>query len=105
MRHRRKYAQGTLGPDKSFCFTGAEHKLRLRAQNLAVFTQIAEGIDEGTWLHHLRRGDYSRWMREAIKDDQMAEEVASIERSPHMSASESRTAVIDAINRRYTSSA
>jgi HAD superfamily hydrolase (TIGR01484 family) len=105
LRHRRKYAEGTLGPDKSFYFTGAEHRLRLRAQNLAVFTQIAEGIDDDTWLHHLRRGDYSQWMRDAIKDDQMAEEVASIERSPHMSASETRTAVIDAVNRRYTSSA
>jgi HAD superfamily hydrolase (TIGR01484 family) len=104
LRHRRKYAEGTLGPDKSFYFTGAERKLRLRAQNLAVFTQIAEGIDEDTWLYHLRRGDYSQWMREAIKDNQMAEEIASIERSPHMSASETRTAVVDAVNRRYSGS-
>ena len=104
LRHRRKYAEGTLGPDKSFYFTGAERKLRLRAQNLAVFTQIAEGIDEDTWLYHLRRGDYSQWMREAIKDNQMAEEIASIERSPHMSASDTRTAVVDAVNRRYSGS-
>ncbi len=104
LRHRRKYAEGTLGPDKSFYFTGGDHKLRLRAQNLAVFTQIAEGIDEDTWLYHLRRGDYSQWMRDAIKDNQMAEEIASIERAPHMSATETRTAVIDAVNRRYSGS-
>ncbi len=104
-RHRRKYAEGTLGPDKSFYFTGPGHRLNLRAQNLGMFTQIADGIDDETWLHHLRRGDYSQWMREAIKDDEMAEEVAAIERAAQMSASESRTAVVDAINRRYTSSA
>src|SRR5205823_13585190 len=34
-RHRRKYAAGELGPDKSFYFRGPEGKLNLRAQNLA----------------------------------------------------------------------
>jgi hypothetical protein len=104
-RHRRKYAEGTLGPDKSFYFTGPEHRLNLRAQNLAMFTQIAHGIDDDTWLHHLRRGDYSHWVRDAIKDDEMAEEVGAIERGAHMSVGETRTAVIDAINRRYATSA
>jgi hypothetical protein len=104
-RHRRKYAEGTLGPDKSFYFTGAEHRLNLRAQNLGIFTQLAEGIDDETWLHHLHGGDYSTWIRDAIKDDEMAEEVAAIERAAQMSATETRTAVIDAINRRYASSA
>ena len=104
-RHRRKYAEGTLGPDKSFYFTGPEHRLNLRAQNLAMFTQIADGIDDDTWLHHLRRGDYSHWVRNAIKDNELAEEVAAIERGVHMSLAETRTAVVDAINRRYASSA
>jgi hydroxymethylpyrimidine pyrophosphatase-like HAD family hydrolase len=104
-RHRRKYAEGTLGRDKSFYFTGPMHRLNLRAQNLAVFTQIAEGIDDETWLHHLRRGDYSRWIRDAIKDEEMAEEVAVVERAPQMSIRETRSAIIHAINRRYASSA
>jgi hydroxymethylpyrimidine pyrophosphatase-like HAD family hydrolase len=104
-RHRRKYAEGTLGPDKSFYFTGPVQRLKLRAQNLAMFTQIAEGIDDETWLHHLRRGDYSQWIRDAIKDDEMAEEVGAIERASQMPARQSRIAVIDAVNRRYSSSA
>src|SRR6185295_14791664 len=33
-RHRRKYAEGDLGPDKSFYFQGPDGKLNLRAQNL-----------------------------------------------------------------------
>jgi len=103
-RHRRKYAEGTLGPDKSFYFTGPQRRLNLRAQNLAMFTQTAQGIDDETWLHHLRRGDYSRWIRDAIKDEEMAEEVAAIEFA-QMSPAETRTAIIDAVNRRYASSA
>ena len=63
-RHTRKYAEGALGEDKSFYFRGPEAKLNLRAQNLTMFLQIGEGVDDATWLHHLRAGDYSRWMRE-----------------------------------------
>jgi hypothetical protein len=67
-----------------------------------MFTQLAEGVDEGTWLHHLARGDYSRCTADAIKDDELAAEISAIEERPHRDAVESRTAVIDAIRRRYT---
>ena len=53
-RHRRKYATGTLGPDKSFYFRGPEGSLRLRAQNLGMFLQMADGVDDDTWTYHLR---------------------------------------------------
>ena len=55
-RHRRKYAEGDLPPDRSFYFRGPEGKLNLRAQNLILFLQLAEGVDDETWLYHLRRG-------------------------------------------------
>ena len=67
-RHVRKYAAGELGPDKSFYFKGPDDKLNLRAYNLELFVQMADGVDDDTWLHHLRQGHYSRWFREAIKD-------------------------------------
>ena len=59
-RHTRKYAEGELDEDRSFYFRGTQGRLNLRAQNLALFLQIAEGVDDPTWLHHLRAGDYSR---------------------------------------------
>jgi HAD superfamily hydrolase (TIGR01484 family) len=101
-RHVRKYAQGQLGEDKSFYFIGAEGKLNLRAQNLILFTQIAEGVDDETWLYHLKQGDYSRWFQEAIKDDSLAEEAEKIEKTANGSASESRAAIKAAIEQRYT---
>src|SRR5581483_8867428 len=42
-RHHRKYAEGELAPWRSFYFRGPEGKLNLRAQNLLVFLQLAEG--------------------------------------------------------------
>jgi hydroxymethylpyrimidine pyrophosphatase-like HAD family hydrolase len=100
-RHRRKYAQGRLGDDTSFWFRGPEEKLNLRAHNLMLFVQMAEGVDEETWEHHRKQGDYSRWMHEAIKDRDLGDEVAAIEQGD-ASAQESRRAVIEAVNRRYT---
>jgi hypothetical protein len=105
LRHQRKYVEGTLGADRSFYFRGAERKLRLRAHNLTMFMQLAEGVDEETWLHHLRAGDYSRWVRDAIKDGELADEIAGVESEEGMSASGSRAAITEMITRRYTQSA
>jgi hypothetical protein len=101
-RHRRKYAEGKLGPDHSFFFRGPAGKLNLRAHNLNMFIEMAQGVDDETWLHHLRRGDYSQWMREAIKDEALAGEVREIEKDGKESPQKTRSEVIEAINRRYT---
>jgi hypothetical protein len=101
-RHSRKYAEGDLGAERSFKFRGPEGKLNLRAQNLVVFLQMAEGVDDETWLHHLRRGDYSAWFRKGIKDDALGEEVGRIESEAGLSAADSRAAIRDAVERRYT---
>lgn len=104
-RHIRKYAKGQLGEDKSFYFRGPEDRLKLRAQNLSVFMQLAEGVDDETWLHHLRQGDYSRWFREAIKDQELAREVAEAEAAFGSDASASRERIFTEIERRYTAPA
>jgi HAD superfamily hydrolase (TIGR01484 family) len=100
-RHLRKYAEGDLGPH-SFYFRGPEGKLNLQAQNLMVFMQIADGLDDPTWLHHLRQGDYSGWFRETIKDDGLADEAARVEQQTDLSPRDSRARIRDAIERRYT---
>jgi len=101
-RHVRKYAEGELPPDRSFYFRGAEKKLNLRAYNLKVFGQLAEGVDDATWLHHLKRGDYSRWFRDQIKDEELAREVMRIEEDESLSPRESRERIRAAIDKRYT---
>lgn len=101
-RHVRKYADGDLGPDRSFYFKGPEGKLNLRAQNLKTFLQLAEGVDDDTWLHHLKAGDYSRWLRDFVKDPGVAQAVERLERKPDVSAAESRDFVRARIEERYT---
>jgi hypothetical protein len=103
-RHSRKYAEAELPEDRSFYFRGPDGKLNLRAQNLKLFVQIAAGIDGTTWLHHLQRQDYSRWIREALKDESLANEIANIETECRDSVEQSRTRISSAIERRYTAS-
>jgi hypothetical protein len=94
-RHRRKYAAGELGEDKSFYFRGPGGKLNLRAQNMNLFAQMAEGLDEETWKFHLSNRDYSRWLRESIKDDELAQMVAQIEKNKELSVAESSFGAAD----------
>jgi hypothetical protein len=101
-RHLRKYAEGNLGPDKSFHFRGPAGKLNLKAQNLSVFLQLADGVDDDTWTYHLGRGEYSTWFRDAIKDNVVADLIASIETTAGLPATESRRAVREAIESHYT---
>jgi len=102
-RHRRKYAEGDMQSD-SFYFRGPEQKLNLRAQNLTMFLQIAEGVDDETWLHHLHRHDYSRWFRECAKDAELAEAAAAAETMYSDDVDASRAAIRSAIEDRYTAS-
>jgi HAD superfamily hydrolase (TIGR01484 family) len=120
-RHVRKYATGELPVENSFYFRGPEGKLNLRAQNLMSFLQIAQGVDDATWLFHLRAGDYSRWVTNVIKDEPLAAEIAAIEKEHESddrataggeggsaeveeaaAAALSRSAVKAAIERQYT---
>jgi hypothetical protein len=101
-RHTRKYAEGELPPERSFYFRGPQNKLKLRAHNLILFLQMADGVDEETWTHHLKRGDYSDWIRQAIKDDGLADQIQGFEQNGALSADESLREIREAIEQRYT---
>jgi hypothetical protein len=104
-RHIRKYAEGELPPDRSFYFRGAENRLNLRAENLTSFIKLAEGVDDQTWLHHLRQHDYSRWFRQYIKDDELADIALEVENIRDLTPQESRIRIRKAIEKNYTTPA
>ena len=74
----------------------------LRAQNLIVFLQLADGIDDETWEYHRRRGDYSRWFAEGIKDEALTREAERIEAMQDVPPLESRALMRQAIEKIYT---
>ena len=100
-RHRLKYAEGKLGEDTSFYFRGPEEKLNLRAHNLILFLDMGDGVDEATWEFHRRRGDFSAWMQDKVKDAELAAEVAAVEQGGEDVAA-ARALVRAAVEKRYT---
>jgi hydroxymethylpyrimidine pyrophosphatase-like HAD family hydrolase len=101
IRHLRKYAEGNMR-DRSFYFRGPDGRLNLKAQNLVMFAQIAEGIDEETWSFHLQNGDYSTRFREAVKDPYLADQAERIEHRRDLQPAESRGLIVRFIEARYT---
>jgi hypothetical protein len=101
LRHQRKYAEGDLGSN-SFFFTGAHGTMNIRIQNLMLFVQIAQGIDDETWLYHLRRRDYSQWLRTAVKDPELADKVAQVEARDDLGSRETRLLICDLLTRKYS---
>ncbi|HXH85133.1 MAG TPA: HAD family hydrolase [Candidatus Tectomicrobia bacterium] len=99
-RHVRKYVEGELPPERSFFFRGPQNALNLRAANLQRFVELADGVDEATWAHHLQRGDYSRWLREMVKDTELADEIGAVERAA-LAPADSRRQALDRIRARY----
>ena len=67
-----------------------------------MFSQIAAGIGEPTWLFHLRRNDYSRWFRHAVKDSYLADQAEQLERRPDLSSQRTRELIRELICARYT---
>jgi HAD superfamily hydrolase (TIGR01484 family) len=99
-RHAGKYAEGDVGEQRSFYFRGPRGALNLRAQNLSVFADLARGLDDAVWQHHLRAGDYSAWFRHVVKDDTLAQAAAAVERDLSLGPAESRRRILRAIVRR-----
>jgi hypothetical protein len=100
-RHRHGYLEGDMDEEHRFYFRGPKGELNLPAQNLRIFMQLGEGVDDETWLHHLRKGDYEQWFREIIKDDMLADRVAKLRSNGSISASDSRQQIFEFIRQAY----
>jgi HAD superfamily hydrolase (TIGR01484 family) len=102
-RHKKKYAAGDM-QDNSFYFYGPGKKLNLRANNLMMFIQMAEGVDDDTWMYHLGRKEYSNWFRNSVHDDELAELAEKIE-VKETDPANSKEAILQLIKERYTAPA
>jgi hydroxymethylpyrimidine pyrophosphatase-like HAD family hydrolase len=98
-RHARKYAEGDMGPVRSFYFHEPGRGDEKRARNLIEFADLALTIADSSWLFHLERGDYSRWIRDCVGDTALADEISAIETDPR--EVRSRRAVRDCVLSRY----
>ena len=99
-RHIKKYATGKMEYN-NFYFKGPAGKLNLKAYNVVVFMQLAEGVDDDTWMFHLKQNDYSKWFSDALHDDELATLTKQIEDSSN-DAKKSKEEILKLITERYT---
>jgi hypothetical protein len=77
-RHAAKLVAGDVGEGERLVVTGPDDALSLEVRNLSELVRTVEGIDDATWSHHLRKGDWSRWVRDVIGDDELADAIETI---------------------------
>ena len=102
-RHKKKYATGDM-QDSSFYFRGPGHKLNLKANNLMIFIQMAEGVDDDTWMYHFGKKDYSQWFRNAVHDDELSDAAEKIEEQ-ETDPAKSKEKILNLIKEKYTAPA
>jgi hydroxymethylpyrimidine pyrophosphatase-like HAD family hydrolase len=105
VRHWHKYALGSLPPERRFHFRDRGHATGRSAANLADFYRELRAAPGGVVHHHLRAGDFSRWLGDTIGDDDLAARVRGIERwyrslrDPR--TDQARCVLLRAVERRY----
>jgi hypothetical protein len=99
-RHLQQYSDGEMDPADCFYFRGPKGALNLAAGNLRTFMQLAEGVDEVTWRYHLKRGDYARWFRDKIQDQELAAVAEQLQRQD-VAPNDSRDQVLEMIRKTY----
>jgi hypothetical protein len=100
-RHRHGNLDGDMSSEDRFYFRGPKGKLKLAAQNLRIFMQVGEGVDDKTWEHHLQNGDYARWFREVLKDEDLADRAEILGKNGKLPPAESRHQLFDFIRKKY----
>jgi hypothetical protein len=63
---------------------------------------LADGVDDDTWLFHLRKREVSEWLRRSIKDEALADQVAAVEHDKQLDAAASRRKIREMIEALYT---
>jgi hypothetical protein len=99
-RHLHQYFDGEMDPADCFYFRGPSGALNLAAGNLRTFMQLAAGVDELTWRYHLKQGDYARWFREKIQDQELAAVAERLQRQK-IAPKDSRNQMLEMIRKTY----
>jgi hydroxymethylpyrimidine pyrophosphatase-like HAD family hydrolase len=80
VRHWHKYLHANLPPHHQFYFRTSSQATGILAANLVEFHDAVLRIEGDSLRHHAINGDFSRWISEVIRDQDLAAEVRKMER-------------------------
>jgi hypothetical protein len=105
VRHWHKYAATPLAPARWFRFRRPGGTVVAEAGDLAAFARGLSTAETEVVAHHLRHGDFSRWITGTLQDRGLAAVVAAIEREllarQATDLTRAREQIIAAVEERY----
>jgi hydroxymethylpyrimidine pyrophosphatase-like HAD family hydrolase len=100
VRHLNKYLRAPLPGQKRFFFRPLKGEVPAPAASLWDFRETLATLPTETVAYHLRRGDFERWVRDVMRDAELARRLRKITHRP-LTDPELRRAVADAVADRY----
>ncbi|MEZ4701826.1 MAG: DUF5752 family protein [Rhodothermales bacterium] len=101
VRHLQKYLRAPLPEAKRFYFSapGSYRGPRV-ASNLWEFREAVQHVPFGTLDYHLHRGDFDRWTKDVLHDEELARRLRKLARRPE-SQKTLREALVATVADRY----
>jgi hydroxymethylpyrimidine pyrophosphatase-like HAD family hydrolase len=101
VRHRQKYVDVPISEQRAFVFDGSRPAVK-RARTLRQFVNRIEHMPPADVDPYVRRGDFSRWIRDVFGDHSLAADLAVIEAAHRAAPAADVVAdVADAVRSRY----
>jgi hypothetical protein len=79
VRHRVKYFDVSVGEGRGFVFTSNGNPVGARACSLREFVSALTSLPPEVLDGHARRGDFSRWISEVLRDHPLSSSVRKVE--------------------------
>jgi hypothetical protein len=100
-RHLHKYLRALLPAHKRFYFCdSAGHNIGYTAANLWEFRETLGTVPLASLKYHLDLGDFERWLREVLRDTELAHRVQKVG-SRNLKGDGLRQAVLEVVINRY----
>jgi hypothetical protein len=99
VRHRQKYVDVPVSESQAFVLGGADGGAVRRLRTLRQFVTHLEQAPRSAVEPYMRRGDFSRWIKDVFGDHALATELRMIEMQP--AGPGTVAAMVDAVRSRY----
>ena len=79
VRHVSKYIDSMVPPGREFLFRESHGRVIASANSLQSFRAVVRTVPDDVLIHHSRRGDFARWVRDVFRDAELARQIGKAE--------------------------
>jgi hypothetical protein len=102
VRHRHKYAEGQVPYERGFTFRDGNNTIGPHVSSMAEFSDELQRVPHEALVHHAKRHDFSRWVKEVFHDRLLGDAIERCESNVRSSdAAGLRTALRELVRLRY----